>query len=109
MHADAADAVRAGDRGELAADGGVLREAEGAPGELLLPVQEGPEHEEVRQLAQRQEGLRHLQGSPAQMLSTSYTHALVINTVAHQWHMHGFQAAIMPYGCQFKYTNKMSH
>lgn len=74
MHADAADAVRAGDRGELAADGGVLREAEGAPGELLLPVQEGPEHEEVRQLAQRQEGLRHLQGSPAQMLSTSYGH-----------------------------------
>ena len=68
MRTDAADPVRAGHRGERGAHRGVLREAQGAPGELLLPVQEEPQHAALRQLPQRQEGLRRLQGAPAQVL-----------------------------------------
>ena len=66
---DAADPVRAGHRGERGAHRGVLREAQGAPGQLLLPVQEEPQHAALRQLPQRQEGLRRLQGAPAQVLN----------------------------------------
>ena len=69
MRPDAADPVRAGHHRERDAHGGVLREAKDAPGELLLPVQEGPQHAALRQLPQRQEGLRRLQGAPAQVLS----------------------------------------
>jgi hypothetical protein len=69
VHPDAADPVRAGHRRERAAVAGVLLQAQGAPGGLLLPVQEEPADEALRQLPQRQEGVLRLQGSPAQVLS----------------------------------------
>uniref|UniRef100_A0A8R7P3F4 Uncharacterized protein n=1 Tax=Triticum urartu TaxID=4572 RepID=A0A8R7P3F4_TRIUA len=66
---DAADPVRAGHHRERGAERGVLREAQGAPGELPVQVQEGPQPAALRQLPQRQEGLRRVQAAPAKLLS----------------------------------------
>mgnify|MGYP006951653192 CR=1 FL=1 len=65
----AADPVRGGHHRERGAERGGLREAEGAPGELPVQVQEGPQPAALRQLPQRQEGPGRLQGARAIMLN----------------------------------------